>query len=337
MLNRKKTEKGVKSRCISGKTTNIFLAAFCIATLNCFAQGKDEANTADSTGLPGDHFSLHGALDLFKSSSSLEDFEKKLNIEDNAVNNLDLNGDGDIDYIRVIDNKKDSAHAIVLQVPVNETESQDVAVIELEKNGNQSAIVQIIGDEELYGDNNIVEPFEEKEGVEDTKGKKGPSAPSFMPPIRVVVNVWMWPCVKFVYAPAYVVWVSPWKWHKYPMWWKPWRPHPWRWHHNHCMHYHAFYHPVKTHRVITAHKVYSPHRKTSVVVKNRHKVAHTNYKAKKISAKPNHIKATKLTGKPATKPNMVKNQKPVPKATKGGVKPGGKPGGGTKAGKGGRK
>ena len=38
-------------------------------------------NSEVSTGLPGDHFSLEGALELFKNSSSIEDFEKQLNLE----------------------------------------------------------------------------------------------------------------------------------------------------------------------------------------------------------------------------------------------------------------
>ena len=53
--------------------------------------------------VPGDYFSLEGALELFKKSSSPEEFERMLNDEDSKVNNLDLNGDGDIDYLRVID------------------------------------------------------------------------------------------------------------------------------------------------------------------------------------------------------------------------------------------
>src|SRR5687768_9439381 len=123
------------------------------------AHAQNEINLADSTGLPGDNFDLEGALELFKTSASLEEFEKQLNTESNSVNNLDLNGDGDIDYMRVLDNVKDSAHAIVLQVAVNESELQDVAVIELEKIGKESAVIQIVGDEELYGKDEIAEPF----------------------------------------------------------------------------------------------------------------------------------------------------------------------------------
>ena len=95
-------------------------------------QEKGEINLADSTGLPGDNFSLQGALGLLKQSKTLEEFEKKLNTKDNSVNNLDLDGNGKTDYIRVVDLEKDNAHALVLQVAVSKTEKQDVAVIEIE-------------------------------------------------------------------------------------------------------------------------------------------------------------------------------------------------------------
>jgi hypothetical protein len=87
----------------------------------------------DSTGLPGDNFSLQGALDQFKQAASPEEFEKAINTEDNHINNLDLDGDGKTDYVRVVDQSEGENHAFVLQVPVSEKESQDIAVIELER------------------------------------------------------------------------------------------------------------------------------------------------------------------------------------------------------------
>ena len=92
----------------------LFTFIFCLAIIS-YSHAQDQ----DSLGLPGDHFSLQGALELFKSSKDLEEFEEKLNKEDNYVNNLDLNEDGEIDYIRVEDNMDGDVHAIVLQVPVN--------------------------------------------------------------------------------------------------------------------------------------------------------------------------------------------------------------------------
>lgn len=217
---------------------------------------------ADSTGLPGDHFSLEGAIELFKKAESPEEFEKLLNKEASQVNNLDLNEDGEIDYIRVVDNMEKDAHAIVLQVAVSEKESQDIAVIEIEKQGNENAILQIVGDEDIYGEQIIVEPFEEEQ-VKSGKDK-GPSPR--LGPVRIVVNVWFWPGVRFMYRPGYTVWISPYRWHYYPTWWKPWRPYPWHHYHIHAAPYRAHCHVITTHRVTHAHAVYAPRRTSSTVV-----------------------------------------------------------------------
>lgn len=249
-----------------------------------FAARAQESDTSDSLGLPGDNLDLAGVLELFKTSTSLEAFEKAINDPDKNVNNLDLNGDNDVDYIRVVDNVDSGAHAIVLQVPVNDKESQDVAVIELDKNGDASAQLQIVGDEELYGADYVVEPTDEKEAK-----TKGPS-PFFdpMPPPFVVVNVWMWPCVRFIYAPAYVVWVSPWRWHAYPPIWHPWHPVPWHVHYAHAMHYHYYCHHVHVYRVARAHRVYDGHRMGSPSVHRNYAPAHERHEAMRGNGNANH-------------------------------------------------
>ncbi|MCC6462663.1 MAG: hypothetical protein IT260_19505 [Saprospiraceae bacterium] len=233
-----------------------------VAILFSFSLAAQDAEPADSTGLPGDNFSLEGAIDLFKKAESPEDFEKLLNTESNGINNLDLNEDGEIDYIRVIDNMEGDAHALVLQVAVNEAESQDVAVIEIEKDGNESAMLQIVGDEDLYGEQVIAEPFVDEKS---SNGRdKGPSMN--LDTRRIIVNVWLWPSVRFMYRPAYVVWASPWRWRHYPGWWRPWRPHPFHVYHARVRPFHRHYHVVTTHRVVRAHGVYAPRRTHSKVV-----------------------------------------------------------------------
>ena len=218
----------------------------------------------DSTGLPGDHLSLSAVLEVFKSSSSLEDFERTLNEEKSQVNNLDLNEDGQVDYIRVVAHQSDDSHAIVLQVPINETESQDIAVIEIEKTGKEEALLQILGEELLYGPDHIVEPFEET----TSGGNGGPSALEG-DLVRIVVNVWFWPSVRFVYRPGYRVWVSPWRWAYYPGWYRPWRPAPWRIYYPRTVVYRSSFRVVGTHRVVRAHRIYTPVRTYSPAVRTR--------------------------------------------------------------------
>jgi hypothetical protein len=242
----------------------ILLFLFSYLTITTAQSGQD------STGLPGDNFSLQGALQMFRDAASPEEFEKAINTEGNYVNNLDLNGDGDIDYIRVVDITEGDVHAFVLQVPVSETESQDVAVIELEKTGPENAVIQILGDEELYGEQVIVEPNGDVEGTGNDKKGKGPLVSGTDELAYVVVNVWGWPHVRFVYGPVYRPWVSPWRWRLYPAWWRPWRPLRWHTWHPHHIHYHRPFAVVHTHRVVHAHRVYAPARRTSVTVHTRH-------------------------------------------------------------------
>lgn len=246
----------------------------CFAAVSINAKAQE-----DSTGLPGDNFSLQGALEMFKQSSSIEEFEKLLNTENKNVNNLDLNGDGEIDYIKVIDKADKDVHAFVLQVAVSETENQDIAVIELEKTGDTTAVAQIVGDEEIFGEQKIVEASDEGDEMESETDNKanGPYA-AFTESNRVVVNVFFWPSVRFVYRPAYVPWVSPWRWRHYPGWWRPWRPLAWHVFHPRVFVYHRHCAVVRTHRVVVAHRVYVPHRSSSIIVRTRTTVARNNYK-----------------------------------------------------------
>ena len=264
--------------------------------LACFLGTTIAQSEIQETGLPGDHFSLEGVLELYKKSKSPEDFEKKLNKKSSDVNNLDLNEDGDVDYIQVFDYMEGDVHAIALRVAVSENESQDVAVIEIEKTGDERAILQIIGNEEVYGEEILVEPYEEISGSQDGNG---PDASNYYR-TRIVVNVWFWPSVRYIYRPNYVVWHSPWRWRYYPRWWSPWRPLTWGVYSSRIVVWRPRYHRVTTHRVVRAHKVYTPRRTTSVTVANRTTVIKKNTVAGRSSTtvvkkNGNNVTAVKRT------------------------------------------
>lgn len=236
------------------------LMAFLFITTQSFAQNIAE----DSTGFAGDNFSLEGALSLFKKSNSIEEFEKFINAESSNVNNLDLNDDGEIDYIRVIDKVDGTSHAIILQAVLKDEEYADIAIVGIEKTGDESAVLQIIGDKDIYGKETIIEPQEES-GVDN--GKNAPF--DYYEVNRIVVNVWFWSPVRFIYAPRYVPWVSPFRWRVYPMGWKPWRPVAWRTHYGFRQNHRVGFYSTKTLRVTKARNFYRPHRKNVVIVKNR--------------------------------------------------------------------
>lgn len=249
----------------------------------------------------GDNFSLEGALALFKKSNSLEEFEKLINEENNNVNNLDLNDDGEIDYILVEDIKEGDAHAIVLSTFIDEKEKQDIATIGIEKTGNESATLQIEGDVELYAENTFVEPNEVIEKF--NSGKGGPNTTDLiLKPI--VVNVWFWPSVRFIYAPTYVVWRSPWKWGFYPKWWRPWRPYNYVTFYGRCAPHRINYHRVPTRRVVVAHKIYAPRRNHSTVVVHNNRrttVVRSNNRNTTVITKNRrgNVKAVKVKKTPA--------------------------------------
>lgn len=246
----------------------------------------------DATGLPGDNFSLEGALEMFKKAENPGEFEKMLNTKENGVNNLDLNNDGDIDYIRVINKKDGDVQLFVLQALVSASESQDVAVIELEKTGDSRAVIQIVGDEDIYGVSKIVEPSPGDETAfnDDTfdnmtfASAHGPNAA--YSPSGLVVNVWFWPSVRFVFAPYYTVWVSPWRWYHYPVWWDPWAPLAWHVYEPICYRYRPRYIVVHTHRVLRAPRIYRPMRVTSQTVYSRNRVVVNNYRTNYRTTQP---------------------------------------------------
>lgn len=236
-----------------------------------YAQSVQEQEQAK---VAGDNLSLGAALELFKQSSSPEDFERRINAEGNDVNNLDLNGDGEIDYIRVISRKENDAHVFIMQAMLSESENQDIAVIELEKTGKESAMIQIIGDEDIFGEQVIVEPQDE---AEDTgmnyvysKNVHGPLFESPESGSRVAINVWFWPSVRFVYGPAYITWVSPCSWRSRPVWWRPCRPVYYHAYYPRRIYYNRYYPVVHTHRVVRAHQVYVPHRTNNYHQENRY-------------------------------------------------------------------
>lgn len=242
----------------------ILIAMTLVMSLVWAHPAQAQKPEADSTGYPGDHFDLQGALELFKSAKSPEEYEKLLNEKHNGINNLDLNEDGDVDYIRVVDRGDQSAHALVLQAVLGDDLFQDVAVLEIERTADEEAVLQLLGDPDLYGEELIVEPYDEKE-VPRGKGPSGEFATE-----QIVVNVWFWPCVRTMWAPGYVQWVSPWRWRNYPVWWSPWRPFAWRaWHVRARPFAPRHIHVVTTHRVVKAHRIYTPHRVHSPVVRQK--------------------------------------------------------------------
>ncbi len=217
----------------------IVLSALMLWTGNqAFAQAEEE-----KLDLPGDNLNLYAVLKLFQESETLEGFERKLNEEDSEINNLDLNGDNQIDYIRVEDNVEGSLHTISLKVAVSDREDQDVAAFYVEKKDDGEIWIQLVGDEDLYGKDYIIEPNSQSGTVTETPNP-GYSGNREVQPAAVqqkVIYVSSWPVIQFIFVPRYVIWRSPWRWHYYPSYWRPWRPRYWHYYYGYHYHWHYYY------------------------------------------------------------------------------------------------
>jgi hypothetical protein len=192
------------------------IAAMSLRSLPAYSQ-----SASDSTllGLPGDNLDLYAVLDLFQKSKTIEDFEKSLNLEETAINNMDLDLDKKVDFIKVVTKQEKDDFTFVLQIAVSKTETQDVAVILVSKDDKKKITMQIVGNEDLYGKNHIVELKESSTAaVTANPGYKGTDTVKIVnaPATTTTVIVEQAPVVQYVYSPAYVPYAPPYYYGYYP-------------------------------------------------------------------------------------------------------------------------
>ena len=131
---------------------------------------------------------LRAVATVFADSRNLENFEYRLNDYNSGISNLDLNRDGQIDYLRVVEMYENGMHLVVIQAVLGYNIFQDVATVVVEGRNSNNVHVQIVGNPYLYGTNYIIEPV-------------------FHHPPVIYRSFW---------TPGYVVWNSPYYWGYYP-------------------------------------------------------------------------------------------------------------------------
>ena len=106
---------------------------------------------------PSFYLDLNAVAAAFAESRSVKEFEELLNSSRYMINNLDLNGDGWIDYLRVIETHSGYYHTLLIQACVAPGMFQDVATLIAERRSS-TLYVEVVGDRYLYGYNYIVRP-----------------------------------------------------------------------------------------------------------------------------------------------------------------------------------
>ncbi len=164
-----------------------------------------------------DNLDLEAVASIFGDSRDLEDFERRLNDPDLQISNLDLNEDGYVDYMRVVETIDDGLHLITIQAVIGRDLYQDIATIDVQRDRYNKTVIQVVGNEYFYGPVYIIEPIYVH---------------------RPVIFDIFWVSYR---RP----WYSPYYWRHYPPHFRPWNPHPVHYYRQHICHHkrpHNTYH-----------------------------------------------------------------------------------------------
>jgi hypothetical protein len=178
------------------KTKLLLIALTIIGFSSCQAQAGATVYAKNSD--ISDNLDLRAVASIFGESSNLQDFERRLNDPKYPISNLDLNGDNQVDYLRVIESVEDRTHVVIIQSVLDRDVYQDVATIDVERDNYNKVSVQVVGNTYLYGSNYIYEPVY-----------------SVVPVIYS--SFWV-----SNYRPYY----STWSWGYYPTYYTAWNPYP---------------------------------------------------------------------------------------------------------------
>ncbi len=149
------------------------------------------SSTAAASGLD-----LQAVTEIVKQSKNAAEIEQKLNAP-GSVNNLDLYGTGNVDYIHVTEYGKGSMRGFSLTVMDSTGTDQEIATIEIER-GYDSANVIVVGEPAFYG--------------------PGVCYTGAWVPAEVVLWAYLWHPHRFYY--------SPYRYGYYPSYYHPYHPVP---------------------------------------------------------------------------------------------------------------
>ncbi|MDZ7614564.1 MAG: hypothetical protein U5K51_13325 [Flavobacteriaceae bacterium] len=138
-------------------TRNILFLS-CLVFLNqVYSQDRTtiDAKSADIS----DNLDLEAVASVFGESDDVEDFERRLNDPKIQINNLDLNNDGEVDYLRVVETGSGNTHTLSIESVLGKDQYQEVATIDVVKDKSKKTEVQVVGNVNMYGPNYCITPY----------------------------------------------------------------------------------------------------------------------------------------------------------------------------------
>ncbi|MGA9407725.1 MAG: hypothetical protein WBW71_11390 [Bacteroidota bacterium] len=163
----------------------------------CHQRSSAQDQTVTTTSTPAAAgLDLQAVTEIVKHSKNAADIEQQLNAP-GSVNNLDINGDGNVDYIHVTEYGKGNMRGFSLTVMDSTGAEQEIATIEIEREYN-SADVIVVGEPAYYG--------------------PGVCYTGVWVPADVALWVYLWHPHRFYY--------SPYAYGYYPAYYHPYHPVP---------------------------------------------------------------------------------------------------------------
>lgn len=138
----------------------LFLGLFFLSLMNNY--GRSTSSSRDNYNVTIQQTTINDAAsgldliavgELVKNAKDAESFERALNDPSEKVNNLDLDENGKIDYIKVTEYGTVNLRGFSLTTELAEGQEQEIATIEIEKNVDGYAKVQTHGNQQIYGNN----------------------------------------------------------------------------------------------------------------------------------------------------------------------------------------
>ena len=134
-------------------TSKLTLCIVSLMSLCLLTQCSSDKNyTTTITSYAADNLDLKAVTALAAKVKTAEEFETKLNDPTTKINNLDLNEDNEIDYIKVTEiNDTHKGFSLTVEVPTETgIEEQEIATIQYDLSEKENS-VQTHGNRHIYG------------------------------------------------------------------------------------------------------------------------------------------------------------------------------------------
>ena len=123
-----------------------------VTAVGCAGAGTTNVSVTSLVSA-ADGLNLQAVGELLKEANDAEQFEKLLNEKGKGLNNLDLDEDGNVDFIKVTEYGEGDTTGFSLTVDTEGEEEQEIATIDVVKTSEGDVNVELQGNQQIYGPN----------------------------------------------------------------------------------------------------------------------------------------------------------------------------------------